>query len=197
MEEPSQELKVSATASKHARHPKNAPPSCCLIPESAFCIFLQRTAPMPRKSQDSNTTQSLAFLKPSCKTFSCGPGATPKPGSVSTAVTEAACCSCHPSTVPEPGHRSRGDLLCISCPAGTEPHETCQPCSAGRYAKAGSETCQSCGPGLVPNANLSECQPCPLGTYSELGRCNACVFPLYLEDNTCILPHLDNTFNFI
>ena len=154
--------------------------SSFLLFDSGEC-FLQRTAQMPRKSQDPNTTQSLAFLKPSCKTFSCGPGATPKPlGSVSTtAVTEAACCSCHPSTVREPGHRSQGDLLCISCPAGTEPrHETCQPCPAGRYAKAGSETCQSCGPGIVPNANLSECQPCPLGTYSELGQCNACVFSI-------------------
>ena len=131
----------------------------------------------------------MAFLKPSCRTFSCGPGATPKPGpgSLSTAVTESACCSCHPSTVPQQGS---GDLLCASCPAGTEPrHETCQPCPAGRYATAGSETCQPCGAGHVPNANLSDCVRCPHGTYSDLGQCAACVFPLYLQDDTCILPH--------
>ena len=165
--------------------------SSFVLRDSGQC-FLQRTAQMPRKPQDPDTAESLAFLKPSCRTFSCGPGATPKPlGSLSTAaVTEAACCSClDPSTVPEPGHRSRGDLLCVSCPAGTEPrHESCQTCPAGRYAKAGSETCQPCSPGLVPTNNSSECQRCPPGTYSDLSQCAVCVFPLYLEDNTCILP---------
>ena len=161
--------------------------SSFILQDSGRC-FLQRTR--PQKSQDPDIGHSLAFLKPSCTTFSCGPGATPKPvGSSPVSVSEAACCSCLHPKVPEPGHRSRGDLLCVSCPEGSEArNETCRRCPAGRYAPAGAETCQACGPGRVANANRSGCQPCPPGTYSDLGRCATCSFPFFLKDNTCTLP---------
>ena len=160
--------------------------SAFILQDSGRC-FLQTTR--PQISQDPDVGDSLAFLKPSCTTFSCGPGATPKPlGSSPVSVSEAACCSCLDSKVPEPGHRS-GDLRCVSCPEGTEArNESCRTCPAGRYAPAGSQTCQACSPGQVPDAHRSGCQTCPPGTYSDLGRCAPCSFPFFLEDNTCVLP---------
>ena len=86
--------------------------SAFILQDSGRC-FLQTTR--PQISQDPDVGDSLAFLKPSCTTFSCGPGATPKPlGSSPVSVSEAACCSCLNPKVPEPGHGS-GDLRCVSC----------------------------------------------------------------------------------
>ena len=161
--------------------------SAFLLEDSGRCLLSSK---MPGRSQTNDPFRSLAYLKPSCQTFSCRAGTTQRLQGASQAspVTEASCCKCSdPAKVPKSGHT--GDLACISCPAGTAPrHEICQACGAGRYARAGDEKCQLCAAGQVPNANRSKCERCPPGEYSESGACKVCNFPFLLQDDTCTSP---------
>ncbi|CEM29624.1 unnamed protein product [Vitrella brassicaformis CCMP3155] len=121
-------------------------------------------------------------------------------------------CTCLPGhqpydsdTVPPPemiGNLSSNDLVCISCPPGTEGRDglsclpcaeglfslgsgqvVCSPCPVGRYrnsSTSAAEECVSCPPGTAaPKVGLAECQPCPPGRYrpadvADASQCLRC-----------------------
>ena len=141
----------------------------------------------PKRSETGSGVRSLAFLKRTCQSFSCRPGTTHLPNEV--VVSEATCCSCGANRVPEASHKSRGQLLCVACPAGTEARsQNCEACAAGLYAKAGAQ-CEKCGPRQIPTADGSDCERCEDGEFADGSECKSCPFPLILQDNTCILPN--------
>ena len=140
----------------------------------------------PQRSETDSGVTSLAFLKRTCQSFSCRPGTTHLPNAV--VVSEATCCSCGTNLVPEASHKSRGQLKCVECPAGTEARsENCEACAAGLYAKAGAQ-CEKCGPRQIPTADGSDCERCEEGEFADGSECKSCPFPLILQDNSCILP---------
>ena len=140
----------------------------------------------PKRSETDSGVTSLAFLKRTCQSFSCRPGTTHLPNEV--VVSEATCCSCGANLVPEASHKSRGQLKCVACPAGTEARsENCEACAAGLYAKPGAQ-CEKCGPRQIPTADGSDCERCEEGEFADGSECKSCPFPLILQDNSCILP---------
>ena len=170
-----------------------------LLDSERHC-FLRFRETLPDELQAVGVPEShkpVAFLKSSCKYFSCPSWATLLPSSswqIGGDVTAASCCSCGPARIQDMSQAP--ELGCQVCEGGTVPAsngQECEACFPGFFALPGSAKCEACGPGSTPNQNQSACDECPSGRYALGGEevCQACRFPFILSNNTaCIWWHL-------